>query len=93
MENEFLIKYSDVEICQQELVVLKNVNFEIKKGEFVYFVGRVGSGKSSLMKSFYGEVPVEIGEAMVLGFDMVDIKNRKLPALRRKLGLVLILFD
>ncbi|MBQ8055193.1 MAG: ATP-binding cassette domain-containing protein [Paludibacteraceae bacterium] len=97
MENEFLIKYSDVEICQQELVVLKNVNFEIKKGEFVYFVGRVGSGKSSLMKSFYGEVPVEIGEAMVLGFDMVDIKNRKLPALRRKLGIVFqdfkLLFD
>ena len=77
MENEFLIKYSDVEICQQELVVLKNVNFEIKKGEFVYFVGRVGSGKSSLMKSFYGEVPVEIGEAMVLGLEQLDGRIKK----------------
>lgn len=90
MENsaETLIKYSDVEILRKELVVLKHVDIIVSQGEFVYLVGRVGSGKSSLMKTFYGEVPVESGQANVLGFDLTKIRRREIPYLRRQIGIV-----
>lgn len=83
-----LISYKDVEICQDEQIVLKNVNLEITSGEMVYLLGRVGSGKSSLMKTFYAELEVEGTEAQVLGYDMLKIKRRDIPYLRRKVGVV-----
>ena len=86
--GEALIRYTDVEIHQQELCVLNDVNLELHKGEFVYLVGKVGSGKTSLLKTFYGELDIASGEAEVLGYDMLHIKRKHSPQLRRKLGIV-----
>ena len=86
--DEALIRYKDVEIHQQELCVLNDVNLELHKGEFVYLVGKVGSGKTSLLKTFYGELDIASGEAEVLGYDMLHIKRKHIPQLRRKLGIV-----
>lgn len=86
--DEALIRYTDVEIHQQELCVLNDVNLELHKGEFVYLVGKVGSGKTSLLKTFYGELDIASGEAEVLGYDMLHIKRKHIPQLRRKLGIV-----
>lgn len=86
--GEALIRYTDVEIHQQELCVLNDVNLELHKGEFVYLVGKVGSGKTSLLKTFYGELDIASGEAEVLGYDMLHIKRKRIPQLRRKLGIV-----
>ena len=86
--GEALIRYTDVEIHQQELCVLNDVNLELHKGEFVYLVGKVGSGKTSLLKTFYGELYIASGEAEVLGYDMLHIKRKHIPQLRRKLGIV-----
>ena len=86
--DEALIRYKDVEIHQQELCVLNSVNLELHKGEFVYLIGKVGSGKTSLLKTFYGELDVAAGDAEVLGYDMLRIKRKHIPQLRRKLGIV-----
>ena len=86
--GEALIRYTDVEIHQQELCVLNDVNLELHKGEFVYLVGKVGFGKTSLLKTFYGELDIASGEAEVLGYDMLHIKRKHIPQLRRKLGIV-----
>ncbi len=86
--GEALIRYTDVEIHQQELCVLNDVNLELHKGEFVFLVGKVGSGKTSLLKTFYGELDIASGEAEVLGYDMLHIKRKHIPQLRRKLGIV-----
>ena len=86
--EEALIQYRNVEIHQQELCVLSDVNLELHKGEFVYLIGKVGSGKTSLLKTLYGELDVVAGEARVLGYDMRSIKRKHIPQLRRKLGIV-----
>lgn len=86
--NERLIHYSEVEIHQQELCVLDGVNLDLHPGEFVYLIGKVGSGKTSLLKTFYAELDVHAGEAEVLGYDMKRIKRKHIPQLRRKLGIV-----
>lgn len=88
MEKKLLIKYVDVDIYQRELLVLKNVQLELHDGEFVYLLGKVGSGKSSLLKSFYAEVPVSNGVAGVLGYDLTALKSAEIPYLRRKIGIV-----
>lgn len=85
---EVLIQYTDVEVHQQELCVLSEVNLQLHKGDFVYLVGKVGSGKTSLLKTFYGELTIPQGEARVLGYDMKTIKRKYIPQLRRKLGIV-----
>ncbi|RGN33310.1 cell division ATP-binding protein FtsE [Bacteroides oleiciplenus] len=86
--GEPLIRYKDVEVHQQDLCVLNEVNLELQKGEFVYLIGKVGSGKTSLLKTFYGELDIISGEAVVLGYDMNRIKRKHIPQLRRKLGIV-----
>ena len=83
-----LIQYKDVEICQDEQIVLTDVNLEVASGEMIYLLGRVGSGKSSLMKTLYGELEAEGTQAEVLGYDMLKIKRRDIPYLRRKIGVV-----
>lgn len=88
MEENALIKYKDVEICQETQIVLKDVDLEINKGEFIYLVGKVGSGKSTLLKSFYCDVPVSYGETFILDYDLKKIKRKEIPYLRRKLGIV-----
>ncbi|WP_455587220.1 cell division ATP-binding protein FtsE [Bacteroides sp.] len=88
MDDGVLIQYNNVEIHQQELCVLSDVTLQLRKGEFVYLVGKVGSGKTSLLKTFYGELDIADGEAEVLGYDMRTIKRKYIPQLRRKLGIV-----
>ena len=83
-----LITYTDVEVRQAEQVVLRNVNLHVQNGEMIYLLGKVGSGKSSLMKTFYGALPIAAGEARVLDYDVVHIRRRKLPYLRRRLGII-----
>ena len=83
-----ILKYTDVELYQGEHLVLQNVNFCVKEGEMVYLTGPVGSGKSSLLKSIYGELPIESGSAEVLGFNMKKFKTKHQPALRRQMGIV-----
>ena len=88
MEKKLLIKYVDVDICQQDVVVLSNVQLEVHSGEFLYLLGKVGSGKTSLLKSMYHEVPVSSGVAGVLGYDLTELKLNEVPFLRRKIGIV-----
>ncbi len=83
-----LIDYKNVEIRQEEQIVLRDVNLRIQEGEFVYLLGKVGSGKSSLMKTFYAELPVFAGEATMLTYDLCTIRRRQIPYLRRKIGIV-----
>lgn len=83
-----LVEYQDVEICQDEQVVLKDVNLKIASGEFVYLLGRVGSGKSSFMKTIYAELPISGSRAMALNYDLLKLHRREIPYLRRKVGVV-----
>jgi len=88
MESELLVKMENIEVCQEENVVLSNASLTLSRGEFVYVIGRVGSGKSSLLKALYCEVPIRKGSAYVAGYDLLRIKRRDIPYLRRKLGIV-----
>lgn len=86
--SETLIRYKDVCIHQQGLEILNDVNLELDKGEFVYLIGKVGSGKTSLLKTVYGELEIHSGEAEVLGYNLSTIKQKHIPDLRRRLGIV-----
>lgn len=83
-----IINYSDVELLRKEHVVLKHVSFSVEPGQMVYLIGPVGSGKSTLMKSLYAEVPVESGEAHIFDYDLRSIRRRDIPMLRRRIGIV-----
>ena len=83
-----LIDYKNVEVRQADQIVLLDVNLHVENGEMIYLLGKVGSGKSSLMKTFYGALPIANGEAHVLEYDMTRIRRRKLPYLRRRLGII-----
>ncbi len=88
MKEKVLLDYKGVDICQQDVLVLKNVNIEIRSGEFIYLIGKVGSGKSTFLKSVYKEVPVISGETRVLEYDLINMHNRDIPYLRRKIGII-----
>ncbi|WP_302314143.1 cell division ATP-binding protein FtsE, partial [uncultured Muribaculum sp.] len=83
-----IVKYENVEILRKEHVVLKSVNLTIEPGQFTYIIGKVGSGKSSLLKSMYAEIPIESGEAKVLEYDLTTLKRKQIPMLRREIGIV-----
>ena len=86
--SEPLIRYSNVSVCQQGLEILNDINFELKPGEFTYFIGKVGSGKTSLLKTIYGELDIHSGEAEVMGYNLKTIKQKQIPELRRRLGII-----
>ena len=86
--SEPIIRYQHVSICQQGLEILEDINFELNKGEFVYLIGKVGSGKTSFLKTIYGELEIQSGEAEVMGHNMRTIKQKHIPELRRRLGIV-----
>ena len=86
--NEPLIRYQNVSIRQQGLEILEDINFELNKGEFVYLIGKVGSGKTSFLKTVYGELDIHSGEAEVMGNNLRTIKQKHIPELRRRLGIV-----
>ena len=88
MAEELLVEYCKAEVQRDGLPVLKDVNFKLHAGEYVYLIGRVGSGKSSLLKTMYADLPVVASKADVLGYDMTLIRERDVPYLRRKLGIV-----
>ena len=83
-----LIEYKNVEIRQADQIVLHDVNVTVQGGQMIYLLGKVGSGKSSFMKTIYGALPIAAGEARVLDYDMTRIRRRKLPYLRRRLGII-----
>ncbi len=86
-----LINYDQINIYQGDAPVLENVRFHADEGEFIYIIGKVGSGKSSLLKTFYSELdlnPGEGGTAVVLGRDMKTIRRKEVPALRREMGVI-----
>ena len=88
MMDEPIIRYQNVCICQQGVEILEDVNFELNKGEFVYLIGKVGSGKTSFLKTIYGELDIHSGEAEVMGYNLRTIKQKHIPELRRRLGIV-----
>ena len=88
MEDTILLRLEDVEICRDENVILHNASFTLRNGEFVYVIGKVGSGKSSLLKSLYCEIPIGQGEAWLLDYNLCKMKRKDIPYLRRKLGIV-----
>ncbi len=83
-----ILSYKQVELRQREQIVLTDVNLSVVRGDMVYLLGRVGSGKSTLMKSFYAEVPIFSGSAQFVGYDLASIRPRQIPYLRRKVGIV-----
>ena len=88
MEEEILLQLENVEIRREENRVLHEASFILHSGEFVYVIGKVGSGKSSLLKSLYCEIPIQAGEAQLMEYDLRKIKRKHIPFLRRKLGIV-----
>lgn len=88
MEQVALIDLKDIEVVNEDNVVLENVNLTINKGEFVYLIGKVGSGKSSIIKTLIAELPVKVGQAVVADYNLQKIKRRQIPFLRRKIGVV-----
>ena len=88
MEEETLLQLANIEIRREENRVLHEASFTLRSGEFVYVIGKVGSGKSSLLKSLYCEIPIQAGEAQLLEYDLRKIKRKHIPFLRRKLGIV-----
>ncbi|MEI7500417.1 MAG: ATP-binding cassette domain-containing protein [Bacteroidota bacterium] len=88
MTGERIIELEKVSVYQVENLILANVTLYISKGEFLYLIGKTGSGKSSLLKIIYAELPVRIGTAFVAGFDLRMLRMKDVPFLRRKLGIV-----
>ena len=85
---ETIVKLQDAAIFQEDNLVLNSVTLQVKKGEFVYVIGKTGSGKSSFMKTLYGDLPLKQGEGSAVGFDLKSLKESEIPFLRRKLGIV-----
>jgi cell division transport system ATP-binding protein len=88
MSIESIIELQNLTIFQKNILILSNVTLSIRRNEFAYLVGKTGSGKTSLLKTLYGELPVVEGSAVVAGYDLATIRNKEIPFLRRKLGIV-----
>jgi len=86
--SEPILTLQNTKIFQRENLVLSDVNLQINKGEFVYLIGKTGSGKSSLMKTLYGDLPLIKGKGTIVGFNLRKLKDKEIPFLRRKLGIV-----
>ena len=85
---ESIVQIKDATIFQENKTVLNNISLNIEKGEFIYLVGRTGSGKSSLLKTLYCDIPLRMGQIKICGYDIDRIKRKNIPMLRRKLGIV-----
>jgi cell division transport system ATP-binding protein len=88
MEQEPVISFLNVPIFQKDVMIFSAASLEISAGEFVYLIGKTGTGKSSLLKAMYAEIHVTEGTARVAGYDLIRIRQREIPHLRRKLGIV-----
>jgi cell division transport system ATP-binding protein len=85
---ETIVKLQDVAVFQNENLILNNITLEVKKGEFVYVIGKTGSGKSSFMKTLYADIPLKQGTGSVVDFNLKKLQEKDIPFLRRKLGIV-----
>lgn len=85
---EIIVKLQDVAVFQNENLILNHVTMEVKKGEFVYIIGKTGSGKSSFMKTLYGDLALRQGYGTVVDFNLKSLQEKEIPFLRRKLGIV-----
>lgn len=83
-----VLQLKDASIYQRETLILSEVNIEINKGEFVYLIGKTGTGKSSFMKTLYGDLPLTEGEGTIVDYDLKKLREKDIPFLRRKLGVV-----
>lgn len=83
-----VIRLKDTKIYQQKELVLNNINFELQDNEIIYLIGKTGSGKSSLLKTLFGELPLTDGKGDVAGFDLLTLKRKDIPMLRRKIGII-----
>lgn len=83
-----VLQLKDASIYQRENLILSDVNVEVNKGDFVYLIGKTGTGKSSFMKTLYGDIPLTKGEGSIVDFDLRTLKENQIPFLRRKLGIV-----
>lgn len=88
MNDNVIVSLKNANIYQSNSLILSNVNFEVCKGEFVYMIGKTGSGKSSLLKTLYGDIYLKEGTGQVAGFDLKNLKWQTIPLLRRNLGVV-----
>lgn len=86
--NEPVLQVAEATIFQENNSILNHINFEIEKGEFVYLIGRTGSGKSSLLKTLYADLPLRLGDIRLAEFNIRDIKRKEIPYLRRKIGII-----
>jgi cell division transport system ATP-binding protein len=83
-----MLQLKDATIFQRENLILSDINLDIQKGDFNYIIGKTGSGKSSLMKTLYGDLPLQNGKGSIVGFDLQKLKEKEIPFLRRKIGIV-----
>ena len=88
MQNNLIVELKEVDVFQQKTRILEGVNLTIHKGEFAYLIGKTGSGKSSLLKTLYGALPLKKGKGEIAGFDLTALNRKTIPLLRRKLGIV-----
>ncbi len=88
MEKEAIVEYSGVELSRDINTILSDVNIHIHSGDFVYLIGKVGSGKSTFLKSLYCELPISKGEGRVFDYELQNLKKKAIPLLRRKIGIV-----
>ncbi|PQJ14511.1 cell division ATP-binding protein FtsE [Aureicoccus marinus] len=85
---ETVLQMKDVDIFQNDNLILSNINLEVKKGEFVYVIGKTGSGKSSFLRTLYGDLPLSKGQASVVDYSLKKLQEKDIPYLRRKLGII-----
>lgn len=88
MDTEKIIRFENVSISIKDHLILKDISFEVGTGELVYLIGKVGSGKTSIIRTINAELPLKSGHAMVAGFDLGNLKLKEVPFLRRRLGIV-----
>ena len=86
--SEAILELKSAAIFQKDNLVLSDVNLSIKKGEFIYLIGKTGAGKSSFIKTLYADLPLQEGEGSIVGYDLAELKEKDIPFLRRKLGVV-----
>lgn len=87
-EQKYIIELQDASIQNHQEIVLNNVNLSLHKGELVYLIGKTGSGKSSILKTLYADLPLKSGKGLISGYNLSSIKNKEIPYLRRTLGIV-----